>query len=133
MPFIDWKDGYKVNIESFDSQHKRLISLLNALYDSFKLGKTDEGIANLFNSFMGYAMEHFSAEEAFMLKYNYPNLESHKVEHKVLIHVLKEYQSKINKDGLSMELMKVLKHWLLNHIMELDKSYGVFINERGLK
>jgi hemerythrin len=28
--------------------------------------------------------------------------------------------------------MEVLKHWLLNHIMELDKKYGSYLNQKGI-
>jgi len=133
MAYINWKDNYSVNVESMDHQHKTLVSLMNSLVENIKDGKRKGALTNEFNSFMDYAIHHFSYEEEIMLKHKDPNYEAHKVEHKLIIHTLKQYQLRVEKSGLTIELMDVLKHWFLDHIVQLDKKYGIFLNQKGIQ
>ena len=42
MALFVWSDKYSVNIKEIDSQHKKLVDLLNSLHDSMKVGRGSE-------------------------------------------------------------------------------------------
>lgn len=46
--------------------------------------------------------------------------------------MLKDLQERLSKGevALSIEVMDFLKDWLTGHIVEHDKKYGVYINEK---
>ena len=39
MPLMTWTDKYSVNIKEVDSQHVKLVDLLNGFHEAMKLGK----------------------------------------------------------------------------------------------
>ncbi len=42
----------------------------------------------------------------------------------------KDFQA--GKPGVTTSLMPFLQKWLCNHIMQTDKKYGPFLNEKGI-
>jgi len=134
MSLIKWEQKYSVDVGMFNDQHKKLIDIINDLFDSMKIGKSNEKLGEIFTSLIDYTKYHFKDEEDMMKKYFYPDYLTHKKEHDVLTEKVLEYKAKFdNKEILiSIELLNFIKEWLMNHIMQTDKKYGVFFNSKGL-
>jgi hemerythrin HHE cation binding domain-containing protein len=62
-----------------------------------------------------------------------PGTQAHKGEHKALVEQVLEFQKdfEAGKPGVAVALMQFLQKWLCHHIMETDKKYGPFLNEKG--
>lgn len=125
MEVIKWSEKYSVNNFLLDSQHKKLISIINELHTAMKVARGNEIIQTIFDELIWYTKDHFRTEEQIMLKFNYPEFNEHKEEHEKLTGQVLTIQ-KNYKDGktlINMEIVNFLKSWLINHIEGTDKKY----------
>ncbi|MGC9141544.1 MAG: bacteriohemerythrin [Caldimicrobium sp.] len=132
MSFMEWSEKLVTGVKECDDQHKKLVSLINELYDAMKQGKGKEVIDKALDELVKYAGYHFTTEETLMSKYGYPELAAHKREHEYFKNKIKEFLDKKAKGEvtLSVEVMSFLKDWLLKHIMGTDKKYGPFLKQK---
>ena len=128
MAFIDWNSNLSVGVEMFDEQHKKLISIINKLYDAMKEKKGKEVLEEVFNELVEYTKTHFKSEEDMMMKFNYPYYAEHLKEHNDLTKTAMDLIEKYKKGDLfvTIETLNFLKEWLSHHILETDKKYGPF-------
>lgn len=132
MALLNWDNNYSVGVGAMDDEHKKLLAIMNNLYDSMKAGKSKEVLDQVFQDLIDYTKFHFSDEEALMKQVNYPGLNEQLIQHKELTNKVLEYQNKFKTGALfvSIEVMDFLKNWLINHILRSDKKYGEFINKK---
>jgi len=135
VPLIKWDDDFSVGIETADTHHKKLISMINTLHEAMVKGESDDIVAKILSALIVYTDKHFEYEENLFLTHNYPKYEEHKEEHDELIRQVKELNHKLiyYKTSLSIEVMNFLKEWLTNHIQVTDKAYTEFLNSRGVR
>ncbi len=135
MPLFQWSQNLSVNIAEIDKQHRKLVDLINLLYDSMKEGKGKEVVGKILNDLTDYTVHHFSTEERLFEKYAYPEYARHKKDHEDLTKQVIDIKGKFmaGKTVLTMEVMNFLKDWLNNHIMQVDKKYSAFLNAKGVK
>lgn len=131
MALIEWNEKLSVGVPEMDNQHKRLVAIINELNDAMKQGKGREALGKVLNNLITYVHTHFKSEEEFMRKVSFPELESHKAEHKKLTNEVEKFYNDF-KDGktiLSVQIMNFLRNWLLDHIGKKDKAYGEFAKQ----
>ena len=139
MAFMEWTDECRVGVQQFDDDHKMLFSIANELYDSVLAGSganIDATLSNAFSRLKAYTYLHFKHEEDIFERTGYPNARSHKGLHdiaKKMFAKMPSDASHADPGQLAMELVKVLKGWLLLHIQEEDKKYGAFLNSKGIR
>jgi hemerythrin-like metal-binding protein len=132
---IQWSDDLSVNVKGLDIQHKRLVNNLNELYDAINAGEGSEILDDVLQALLDYTYYHFASEETLMNKHDYPEYDNHKKEHddlkKQVLSLIKKYEE---DESISMPLkaLQFLKNWLYNHILETDKQYSSFLNEKGV-
>lgn len=135
MPFITWNDKYSVGIKEIDSQHQRLVEILNELHEAMKAGKSKDIIDDTIKKLVDYTVYHFTLEENYMMKYSYPGFLKHKGTHQEFVDKMRQYQDEI-KDGktpVTIELIGYLRDWVLKHVQGMDKEYAPFLNSKGLR
>jgi hemerythrin len=93
----------------------------------------DRGL-NILSQLNEYTKSHFMEEEALLKENQYPALETHKNEHAVFIAKVSGFIQEFHTNNLSLndEMLAFLKNWLIDHIMQTDKEYGAYLNERGV-
>ncbi len=131
---IRWSDELRTGIAKIDEQHRGLVNLVNRLYSALRNGQGNAALGEILEELIQYTAVHFKTEEDLMVRYSYPDYESHKRTHDGLVKQVLEIQSKF-KEGrgtLSVELMNFLKSWLINHIQGMDMGYkGFFPADSG--
>jgi len=134
MSFMPWNDEFVIGIERIDEQHRWLVDLTNALYDS--LNGTDgeaQPIGELIEQLVEYTMNHFIVEEVLFQRLGYPGEEAHKAEHdrfnRQIIDLLYRHE---DGEAVSVEALELLKSWLIHHILKVDKAYVAFFKEKGV-
>ncbi len=134
MAYIDWNENLSVGLNSFDEQHKKLVSIVNRLYDAMKEGKGRDVLGEVFSELIEYTKFHFKSEEEVMLKYDFPGYKEHLDEHNKLTKEVMELKEKYDKGNIfiTVEVLSFLKEWLSHHILEVDKKYGPFLREKGI-
>ena len=135
MAVFVWSDKYSVKVNEMDSQHKKLLDILNDLYEAMQKGQAAASLSKLVGDLLTYTQRHFSAEERYMQQYGYPKYAEQKKEHDFFISKIKKYQADLaaGKTSFSVDMSVFLKNWLVNHISVVDKEYGPFFNGKGLK
>lgn len=134
MAFFEWKDEYGVGVRVVDQQHKRLVSLVDELYEAMKRGNGSKGAERVLRGLVDYTKTHFRTEEEFMKSHSYPGLLAHKREHDDLARQAEELLSQVEQGKLTvpLETSKFLKQWLAGHILETDKKLGRYLTAKGL-
>jgi hemerythrin len=134
MALFEWKDQYSVGIKEFDLQHKKIIQLLNELYEAMRDRKPKEVLGKIINNMTTYAAMHFQTEEKYMKQYNYPSLETHHKEHEDFVIKVNDFKEKFQQGSLmlSLDILNFLKSWLKDHIMGVDKEYTAYFKQQGL-
>lgn len=131
MAVIKWRDSYNTGIEAVDEEHKKLVDLIEAMHTSIRDDEPKKTVERVLAEIAEYTQTHFHNEEALMEEKEYPELEAHKSQHQSLIEEVGEYKDRLRNDfpGSRQELYRFLREWLINHIMESDKAFGVYISE----
>ena len=131
---MEWYDRYSVKIPLFDSQHKKLLEMINELNESMQSMKGDEVISSVIDKMGGYTQHHFTSEEKYMKKYKFPKMKAHIEAHHGFIEELGNFKKKMRGSRLlvSIEALLFLKDWLIKHIMGMDKEYSGFFLKKGL-
>lgn len=134
MGFITWSQKMSTDINEIDAQHKKLLSMLNDLYDAMKARKGKEALTPILKGLIDYTKTHFKNEENYMIKFGYPDFRQHKREHDDFVKKVNDFHVKFEegKHSLTMEIMNFLSSWVTSHIQGSDKKYVPFFKEKGL-
>ncbi len=134
MAFMNWKDDFAVNVKEVDAQHKKLLELLNRLFDAMKVGKGREALGGILKELIDYTVYHFGTEERLFQQYGYPEYAKHKKEHDDLTKQAVELKTAFDagQKMITIDVMNFLKDWLNVHILQEDKKFGPFLNKKGV-
>jgi len=135
MPLFTWNDSYSVKVAQCDEQHKKLFAIINELADAMRMGKGSEILGKTVSELLTYTRTHFSQEEALMKKANYPELAQHQEMHRKFVAQIESFltQAKEGRAASSIEVLNMLRDWLINHIQKVDKQYSVHLNLAGIQ
>ncbi len=122
---IKWMPNYSVGSPLIDEQHKKLINLINKLYDAFLRNDHKDKILEIIEEMEEYTQFHFKTEEELFRKAGYSESTEHMKEHRDFEKKVVEFKEKYNKNkgALTYEVMSFLRNWLNNHILVTDKKY----------
>ena len=130
MPMIVWNDSLSVNVKDIDSQHRKLVDMINYLNDAMISGVENNVVLDLIEKLKNYTVYHFSEEETYMDS-TYPFLSVHKYAHNEFINKVVQIENDF-KNGtadIPMDILNYLCSWLVTHINDTDKKLGMFINQ----
>lgn len=135
MPFFAWNEDYSVKVKEIDNQHKKLIDIINQLYDAFKSSTTEEKMGDILDQLVAYADYHFKTEEKYFNLYGYEHSWEHKQQHNSFVEKVKKLQRDFNnrKATVTYQLMNFLRNWLIDHIQHEDQKYSDLLVGKGVK
>ena len=125
MPIITWEEKFSVENKTIDDQHKKLVDLINSLFDSMKKGQSKEILSNLLDSLVDYTVYHFTEEEKMLKSADYSELPSHMKIHQSFVDKISTFKNEFESGNsyISLEIITFLKDWILNHILIQDMKY----------
>lgn len=132
--FIPWKKKFETRVEIIDEQHKKLVGLINLLYDSYMQKKHKEVISDVVAELVDYTVYHFETEEQYFKQFNYENTEAHVKEHQNFTNEVNNFQKKFgeNEGVLTTEVLLFLQQWITKHISISDMKYVECFEDNGL-
>ena len=135
MPKILWNKKLSVNISEFDEDHKKLVDMLNELYDAIAVGKADNVVPTILLDLIDYTKVHFKREERAFVKYNYPQYEEHKKIHDDFVKQLEDFKVQFRNGTIpvGIPIFNMLLAWVSEHIMKEDKTYTEYLKNAGME
>lgn len=135
MDILKWREGYETGIEQMDTEHKKLIGIINQLYQAIRNQESHENNDSILLEMSNYADQHLQAEETLLEEHSYPAIAEQKISHDKYRVKIKELQGEFNKDAkeATQLIYNFLRIWWLNHIVEEDVKYGLFLWDKGVK
>ncbi len=122
--FMKWEPGFNLGIPEVDNQHKKIIELINALNQAFIENVTNEKIGNILDDMSNYASQHFKTEEDLFKKSNFPLMKEHIAQHEYFVNKVGDFKRNFNSgQTITFRLMKFLRSWWTNHILDSDREY----------
>ncbi len=130
MPIL-WRKNLETGVRDIDMQHRELINRMSALLEATEEGREANEVLELLDFLKQYVIVHFETEGLLMAQYEYPDLETHVKEHRLLVQDLErmdeEFIRRHNPERLAAQLESRLVEWLLTHISLVDKRLGSYI------
>ncbi|MHB9134275.1 MAG: bacteriohemerythrin [Armatimonadota bacterium] len=135
MALFTWSTEYSVKVIEIDLQHENLFAMINELHDSMRAGNGKELLEVVLQDLVTYTKTHFAAEERFMKLYQYPGYPQHKAAHDAFVTQALDLQQKFTagKTMITIEVMNVLKDWLVTHIKGVDQQLGPYLVSKGVR
>jgi hemerythrin len=135
MTLMTWTEKLSVGVHVLDDDHKRLVAMVNELYDAMQAGHGKESLGATLNNLVEYTKGHFAREEKFFAETGYPAAAAHKQEHDTLTGQVLDVQRKFAAGAsaaLSIDVLRFLRSWLINHIQGSDQKYRPHLNAKGI-
>lgn len=136
MSFMEWTQKYSVGIPIFDDEHKKLIAIINDLYEGIETGCEKEALQRAIKGLIEYTILHFRHEEMYFEDWVYPEAQRHAAKHIELKTKVFAYRDRIEREAnaeLADEMLRFLRGWLAEHILAEDKKFGAFLLSKGLR
>ena len=129
-----WNDGFSVGVAQFDGHHKRLFSIGNTIAQHLQMGCDPEVLANALDALVDYTRYHFAAEEKLMALYGFPGVEGHAKRHGELMDQVSDYRTRVLGGDLpdKASFMGFMERWIVRHLLDEDRKYTAFLNDKGL-
>lgn len=139
IDIFPWDDHFNTGIDIVDSQHKKLVEILNKLATNVAYESNEESLDAIFEELKEYTIYHFETEEAIWDKH-LPNAalnKEHKDVHQSFVDTVMRLKSEQSVKPLSVladEALGFLAKWLASHILDTDRrmAYIVFALQNGL-
>ena len=125
LQLLDWTEELSVEDDELDTEHKKLVDLLNELYHAMRSGKGNAVLGEVLKRVGDYTEEHFRHEEHICAMCKCPDLAAHREAHKKLLDEVSELQRRfeLGEMLLSVQTLDFLQHWVADHIVQQDKQY----------
>ena len=111
-----------------NEQSKRLVRMLNQLFESCQEQSTPEVTSQLLNEIRKSFQECFKIEETYMQRTHDPDLSIHREQHRLFIENITCYwQETTKKHGpISIEFCNYLLEWMKFHGRNMDSKFHAF-------
>ncbi|AHC16577.1 bacteriohemerythrin [Salinispira pacifica] len=129
MALLEWTDDMSVGNPIIDTQHRRLIDLVNDFHRALENGRGQESISFVLDNLNDYIEMHFRSEEALFRISDYPEKDAHMEEHRRLMERVEEYLKRFKSGNkyLTVEILDFIQEWVEHHIKVTDAGYKDYI------
>jgi hemerythrin len=130
-----WNDRLSVGVEAVDQDHKKLVGIINQLYDAIVARRSKEILGGLLDELELYTKYHFDREEQFFHATGYGDAAEHIRQHndfrRRIIEIRERYKD--GTGGLTLEVMNFLKDWFFDHVLGSDAKYVAHLHAKGYR
>lgn len=133
MPFLSWRDDYRVGVAHIDQEHRYLFDLINQFHDSHRGGADRKTLEGILTRLVQYAEAHFRHEEQTMLENEYPQHAEHCSLHEELYLAVFQLSEELaaNSVRVTMDTHRFLRNWLVKHILKHDLAFSEYLKKRA--
>ncbi len=131
MTHFSWTDDLCTGSLLIDGDHRKLVDLLNALFQSMQGGQDSGGEGKAMNDLIAWTGEHFRHEEQEMERTRYFAEFAHRAEHAKLLNQLADLKRILDAGGRinNPAVADFLSHWLRDHILTADMKLAAGLKQ----
>ncbi|MGP8173113.1 MAG: bacteriohemerythrin [Terracidiphilus sp.] len=135
MTLLTLNDTCSIGVRAMDDQHGILMDTMNELRQALARGAGREQLREVLDRLIEFTRMHFWSEEQLMEQSAFPGLAEHRSEHHGMLAQMIQSAHRVQYgEGARMrQLVDFLCNWFAEHIESLDRHYGVWLNERGVR
>lgn len=141
MNFMMWKEKYSIGVDRIDNQHKelfiRLSNFINIVQNDMDWEEKLDKVKETMEFMQSYVLIHFSEEEEYQKKINYPEFKEHKKAHDEFKMEINKYVEILEENGFTevkiQEFAGKLMTWLIMHVCHMDQKIGEYVKSKGGK
>jgi hemerythrin len=125
-----WNDKLSVGIDEIDADHKKIIAIINELFDGINAGCSKNLLEGILDQLVEYTQIHFAREKQLFAVTAYSEAEAHEREHAKMEAWALKTRAEFKAGTLaapSLEVMNYLKDWLFEHILISDLQYAPYL------
>jgi hemerythrin-like metal-binding protein len=117
-----------------DDEHAILMDAMNELRQALVNGAKRPQANELMNKLIELTRMHFRNEERLLARFNFPGLAEQTTEHQRLLTQLQDsfYHQQQGESVSTSDLLCFLHDWFLDHVEDMDQSYGPWLNSQGV-
>ncbi len=126
IDIFPWNDNFNTGITTIDTQHRKLVELINQLASHVAFQSDIPALHQIFDALADYAAYHFATEEEIWHQClpDEAMRSSHKVVHDSFMETvarLKSDEAARPVESVIEEILSFLTRWLASHILENDR------------
>ena len=132
---ISWRDGMAIGDPQIDEDHKKFVTLVNAMEAISSQGQYSS-LGLLLEKLGEFAGRHFAREESLMASVGYLDLEAHKALHQQMTKKVRLIAEKFlaantepEQKQCSSVLLATLNDYLVNHLLKEDSKLKPFLRQ----
>jgi len=116
-------------VDEIDRQHGQLVKCLNDLTEFVGSKFEFAAVFTAINTLLDYTVQHFAYEEELLASANYPLLEQHIAEHKLIKAAVLQLWDKIEagNEEVAETLVSTIRTWIIDHINAEDVEYSKYL------
>ena len=124
MAIIKWQEKYEVKVKKIDRQHRKIVDILNRLYDMQEIAADPKKMEKIFDDLRAYIGTHFKTEEAYLKEIGCTEFDHQKEEHNDFIDTVCSFQKEFfqEKPLALINLFNFVWDWFAKHILTVDKK-----------
>jgi hemerythrin-like metal-binding protein len=132
MMQFSWTDDLYTGSTLIDGDHRKLVDLVNAFFQSMQSGQGNGRVGKTMNDLIAYTGEHFSREDAEMKRIEYVAALAHKTEHSKLLKQLVKLKQMLDAGGRmnTPAVAAFLSGWLRDHILAADMKLAAALKQQ---
>jgi hemerythrin len=128
----------EVGILIFDVEHREMLDHLRRLYDGLAQEKPWRQVSQALSRLLVVTKKHFDHEEDYMRTLQYANYRQHAEDHLALGARLQAFMDEMVAESTPAErnldrVRAFFRTWLLDHILEHDRSLANFLAQKGIR
>ncbi|MFO1414189.1 MAG: bacteriohemerythrin [Burkholderiales bacterium] len=132
MAAIEWSSRLALGHPDIDTQHRKLVDLINKLDAAIKAGKGAQAATEAMSELRLYTIKHFRDEERLQAAAGYPEMSGHKAFHAEFVARVQQFEAdcQAGRLGVAHAAMTYLSDWLAKHILKEDRKLVTFLNAK---
>ncbi len=128
----------EVGILIFDIEHREMLDRLRRLYLGIAHGEPEARVRRALTGLLDVSKKHFDHEEDYMKTLEYADYRQHTDDHLALTASLESFVGELFAHGASTDrnlahIGDFFRKWLLDHVLEHDRSLANFLAQKGLR
>jgi hemerythrin len=123
MALVEWRDDFKIGIDSVDYEHRQMIELINAVHEKLSEDAPKNHILDFLGEVFTRISAHFALEEKIMRSWQYDHYEDHKADHERLLDEIRDIMDGFEAGSIAAaeaELSARLNSWFADHFKTKD-------------